>query len=305
MSISKYRLAPPIDNDETDLLYQPSISILFSPRPRLTILNNVETSTNKALLDKKQKIGETVPFISTTRWWLVLPYLFLVTLVLASDPLLMNDLIVHRYKRRYGLDTSSNAQGQVCRQPTTTPMPNIYWQFPPYNRQPPQGRSDYNMVQRDAARFNMKMSLITLIPALVTFILLGSNCDFIGRRPLLVLPLFGKVISYSLMLVIVSRDLSDAWILATQAIEEVFGSIGLVMLSTFAYITDCTHGSIRTRAFLLTEGLMVLTRVISMLAVGIWLRFYLYTTPFSVCLALSVIALLYALFVLPESVESV
>jgi hypothetical protein len=78
-----------------------------------------------------------------------------------------------------------------------------------------------------------------------------------------------------------------------------------VMLSAFSYITDCTSGSTRTRAFLLTEGTAFLARIVPVLAVGIWLRFYLYTTPLSVCLALSVVALLYALFVQPESVETV
>ena len=274
MSIPKYRLASPINgSDQNDVLYESPSSISFSSRPlRLTRSNSVERSTNRELLSNKQKFEEKVPSVKPTRWWLVLPYMVIVMLVIASDPLLMNDLIVRRYRRRYGLEASPNGQRGMCHQPATTPMPNSYWQFPLHNQQPPQVRPDYNMPQHDAAKFNIKISLITLIPALVTYILLGSNCDLIGRRPLLVLPLFGKVISYSLMLIIVSRDLSDTWILITQMIEEMFGSIGLMMLSIFAYITDCTRGSMRTRAFLLTEGLMTFTRIASMLAVGIWLR---------------------------------
>ena len=95
------------------------------------------------------------------------------------------------------------------------------------------------------------------------------------------------------MLIVVTRDLSDAWLIAATTIDEVFGSMGLVMLSGFAYITDCTHGSTRTRAFLLTEGIVFLTRIIPVLAVGIWLRFYRYIAPLSVCLTISVIGLIY------------
>lgn len=298
MSIPKYRLASPVDHEQNETLYKQPPSASFSSRPvRLPNLNAVKR--------KRDKLEETLSPKSSPRWWLVLPYLVLIMLVLASDPLLMNDLIIRRYRSRYGLETSSTTHAGGCQQPTTTPRPNSYWQYLLNYQQPRQAQPDVNQAQRDAAKFNIKVSLITLAPALATYIFLGSNCDFIGRRPLLVLPLFGKVISYSLMLVIVTRDLSDTWILLTQMIEEIFGSIGLVMLSAFGYITDCTQGSMRTRAFLLTEGLMVLTRIVSMLAVGFWLRYYLYTVPFSVCLGLSVIALLYALFLLPESVESV
>jgi MFS family permease len=187
----------------------------------------------------------------------------------------------------------------------TTSIPVVYQQFSPPDQEPSQNRSDYTKVQHDAASFHTKNSIVALIPALVTSIFLGSNCDIIGRRPLLVLPFLSKVVRYSLMLIIVSRDLSDAWLLVVHAIEAVFGSSGLVLLSAFAYITDCTDGSTRTRAFLLTEGIVFLARIVSVLAVGIWLRFYFYTAPLSVCLGLSVIGLLYALFVQPESVENV
>jgi MFS family permease len=161
------------------------------------------------------------------------------------------------------------------------------------------------MVQSDAASFHIKNSIVSVVPALVTSILLGSNCDIIGRRPLLVLPFIGKLIWYSLMLIIVSHNLSDGWLLAAHTIESVFGSSGLVLLSAFAYITDCTSESMRTRAFLLTDGLSFLARIVPTVAVGIWLRFHLYTVPLSVCLVLSVIGLVYALFVQPESVKSV
>jgi hypothetical protein len=305
MSTRKYRLAAAIDDDNTVVSY-PSVPLLAFPVPsQLTTSNNVKASTSKSLLDDREKVQETVPFIPPARWWLVLPCLLLVTLATAGDPLLMNDLIIRRYERLYGFDASPSTQSKVCRQSKTTPMPVFYGQFFPPNQDPSQGRPDCSMVQHAAASFHTKNSVVALVPALVTFILLGSNCDFIGRRPLLVLPFVGKIVWYSLLLIIVSRNLSDGWLLGAHAIEAMFGSSGLVMLSSFSYITDCTYGPMRTRAFLLTEGLVFLARIIPVLAVGIWLRFYLYTAPLSVFLGLSVIALLYTLFVQPESVESV
>ncbi len=307
MSIRKYRLAAPINGDNIDASYRPTSLVLLPAPSWLITSNTIEASTRKALLNNRQKVDEPVPLVPSPRWWLVLPCLLLITLATAAEPLLLNDLIVRRYERRYGLDASPGTQQKVCRQSktTTTSMPMAYWQFPPPNQNPTQGRPDYNMVQHDAASFHTKNSIVALVPALVTYVLLGSNSDIIGRRPLLLLPFVGKVVWYSLLLVIVSRDLSDGWLLGAHAIESVFGSSGLVMLSAFSYITDCTYELRRTRAFLLTEGSVFLARILPVLAVGIWLRFYLYTVPLSVCLALSMIALVYVLFVQPESVESV
>jgi hypothetical protein len=305
MSTRKYRLATPIDIDKANVSYR-STSLIRNSAPRwLPTSNHVRTHTSKTLLDDRQNTGDTESFVPSAQWWRVLPCLLLIILVTAPDSLLLNDLIVRRYERRYGLDASPDSQSRVCRQSTTTPIPTFYQQFPPYNQGPSQGGSDYTMVQCDAASFHTKYSIVTLVPALITFTFIGSNCDIIGRRPLLVLPFVGKVFRYSLMLIIVSRDLSDAWLLTTHGIEAAFGSSGLVMLSAFSFITDCTYGSGRTRAFLLTEGISTLARIVPVLAVGIWLRHYLYTVPLSICLGLSTIALLYALFVQPESMKSV
>ena len=305
MSVRKYRLAQPYDSDQIDILYQPRLPISPSSSHRLTIPNESEANANKILLNNPQK---TVDITLTTspppRWWLVLPCLILLIFVSAAEPLLLNDLIIRRYERRHGLNTFSNVQRQVCRQSATTPRPAYYWELNPAYQQPMQARPDYSVVQRDAASFQIKNAIIGAVPGLITFILLGSNCDTIGRRPLLLLPFIGKMILYTMMLIIVTRDLSDAWLLAANGIESVFGSIGLVILSAFAYMTDCTTGSMRTKSFLITEGVLFLTRVIPVVALGIWLRFYLYTAPLSLCLALSVIGLVYASFIQPESVEN-
>jgi MFS family permease len=222
----------------------------------------------------------------------------------------MNDLIVRRFERYYGLSASGDAERAACRQLTTittTPAPfmrRFYWQFPFPRQNPSQQSADYNLVQRDTATFNVKNAFATLIPSVVTFIIFGSNSDLIGRRPLLVLPFIGKIVRYILMIIIVARDLSNTWLIVTQAIEAIFGSSGLSLLSAFSYITDCTDKT-RTRAFFITEVMLVIARIIPVLAIGLWLRHHSYIGPLSVDLGLSVIGLFYSLFIQPESVESV
>jgi hypothetical protein len=296
MFSQKYRLSEPVDRSNTSVSYHPETSISQPHASRFIRLNDIDVSASEALLNNEENIEEVQQSTPPPRWWLVLPCLILIILVSAADPLLMNDLVVRRYEHQYGLEASPSTQSKVCQQSMATPPSTPMLQ---------QNHPGYTAVQHAAASFHTKNSIVALVPALVTFLFLGSNCDIIGRRPLLILPLVGKVVWYALMLIIVSRNLSDAWLLAAHVIEAMFGSGGLVMLSAFSFITDCTHESTRNRAFLVTEGVSFLTRLVPVLAVGIWLRFYLYTIPLSVCLGLSVIALLYAIFIQPESVESV
>ena len=303
MSIRKYRLAQPVNDDQLDVLHRPRFTVSSSPH-RLTVFVDHDVNTKTTLLNGSQKAAEVLPNTSTPRWWLVLPCLVLIMFVTAADILLLNDLIIRRYEKRYGLSMSSHVQHQACRQSMSTPMPAFYSQFDPWHSQSKPIHPDYTTVQHDAARFQMKNSIIILFSGLTTFILLGANCDTIGRRPSLVLPFIGKVCLYSMLLIIISFDLSDPWLLAATATESAFGSTSLVMMSAFAYVTDCTVGPTRTRAFVITEGLHFVTRVIPVLALGVWLRFRLYTVPLSVCLILSVIGLAYGSFILPESLES-
>lgn len=297
MSFKKYRLALPTNNDNINVsnrLTIPNISFRVPLLP--TTSNNDKVNLE---LNEPSKVSSN----SNPRWWLVLPCLVLIFLSSSSDSLLMNDLLVRRFERYYGLSAPGDAERAACRQPTTTPaptMPMFYWQLPPSG----QNRPNYNLVQRDTATFNVKNSFATLIPALVAFIILGSNSDIIGRRPLLVLPFIGKVVRYTLMIIIVARDLSNTWLIVTHAIEASLGSSGLAVLSAFSYITDCTDKT-RTHAFFLTEVMLVFARIIPVVAIGFWLRHHFYIGPLSVDLALSVIGLLYALFIQPESVENV
>ncbi|CAF1383361.1 unnamed protein product [Adineta steineri] len=228
-----------------------------------------------------------------------MPCLLLITLASAPDLLILNDFIVRRYERQYGLDTSDRTQRSTCHESATAT--SGYW----YLDEDSSAGANYNKVQQHAAKFNVKNSLATLIPSLFAIVVLGSNCDTIGRRPLLFLPFIGKVVRYSLMLIIVTHDLPDGYLMAAHACEAVFGSFGIVMLSALAYITDCTHESERTRPFLLAEVITLVARVVPVLAVGLWLQHFLYIIPTSVCLGLSVIGMLYVLFIQPESVQHI
>ncbi|CAF2217939.1 unnamed protein product [Rotaria magnacalcarata] len=300
MNSRRYRLATPaISNipggSKVVVKYCPSLSKTSSIQRRSPLTSDYATKSRKMLPPNAK--------------------LVFMTLATSSTSLLKNDLLVHRYEVLYGLQTSPKDEQSACRLSSTTTPANYYWFDSQYNPQlpqssyqsPPQQNSDYNLVQSAVAQFNTKNSLVTFIPSLLSFVLLGVSCDTMGRRPMLLLPFLGKIVESTLMLVVVTRNLSDAWILAAHGLEAIFGSAGLIMLSGFAYITDCSLEEKRTRAFLIAELVLIVARIGPTLALGLWLNKYSYSyvVPISISLGLSVIGLLYALFIQPESVKSV
>ncbi|CAF3371831.1 unnamed protein product [Rotaria socialis] len=289
MAAQKYRLAPPDVHDNNN-----------NNKKLYRTVDYVEVNTNRVPLINKEEIRQIHNLPSSIpRWWLVIPCLLFITLPTASDSLLMNDFIVRRYEHHYELKTLRKKERTACLQVSTSTLD--YWYLEQYSPV----ESGYNMVQKAAAKFNVKSSSATLIPSLFAIVLLGSNCDTIGRRPLLFLPFIGKIVRYTLMIIIIARDLPDGWLIACQAVEAFFGSFGIVMLSALAFITDCTHESERTRPFLIIEVIVLVARVVPVLAIGLWLQHSLYIIPLSVCLGLSIVGMLYVLFIQPESVQTV
>jgi hypothetical protein len=311
----KYRLATPnirSTSNGTKIVvhYRSTLSQPVSTQSQSIMTNNDNTNNRKTLLDRTKIVKKTYYHVTSVRWWFVLPCLVIIALASSATSLLNNDLLVYRYEVLYGIQGTTNDQQSACRQPSTASRAIYYWllpQFIPRAPQQHQQTADYNVVQRAVAQFNVKNSLVTFIPSLISFVLLGANCDTIGRRPMLLLPFIGRIVNSALMLIVVTRNLSDAWILLAHGLEAAFGSAGLIMLSGFAFITDCTLESNRTRAFLLTELVLVITRVGPTVGLGVWLHKYAhsYVAPLIVSLVLSAIGLAYVLFIQPESVQSV
>ena len=132
MPTRKYRLAAPVDYGQVDAPYLAALPIASSRRYRLAKPNDFEPNSKQNLFKNKKPVEKSLSNPSP-RWWLVLPCVLLMTLASASDPLVMNDLIVRRYERRYGLPTSAGAQRVACLQSTTTSAPTaplMYWQIP-------------------------------------------------------------------------------------------------------------------------------------------------------------------------------
>jgi MFS family permease len=222
------------------------------------------------------------------RWWIVLPVIVVSMTTTSANPVLLNDLIVRRYRNQYGLiNASSPASETECNTENLQNDSTI--------------AALSTKVQESVSHLNILMAGVGAIPAVVTYIILGANCDRIGRRPLLIIPCIGRIIHFIILLLVVKLNLSDAWLIVSNCIDGLFGSNSVLLLGAIAYISDCTSPNERSRALVLEEAAVALTRIFPLLGLGFWLQDHGYTLPISIDLGINVAALIYIFLFQPES----
>ncbi|CAF1399669.1 unnamed protein product, partial [Didymodactylos carnosus] len=229
------------------------------------------------------------------RWWLVLPCLLNITAIITIEPTLMNDLIVTRFEKRYNLYITTNDQERsAC-------LSKINNNDNSHNTT----HVHYNKVQQSVAKLNIYTSVASVIPTFISFILFSVNSDIIGRKPLIILPYLGKTCRYIILLIVIKQNLADIWIIIAEAIDSLSGTSSLIVLSSFAYVSDCTTLKTRTVALIITEASMAIARILPSMGIGFLLKLKHYMLLTSVILVLSIIGLFYAIFLQPESVLNV
>lgn len=226
--------------------------------------------------------------LSPFRWWIVLPVVLVSMTTATTEPILLNDLMIRRFQIRYGLyNTSSPASETACNTENLENDSNIV--------------ELSAQVQKSVSHLNIIMAGVGALPAVLTYIILGSNCDRIGRKPLLIIPCIGRIIHFLIILLLVELDLDDFWFYIANAIDGFFGSNSVLLLGAIAYITDCTTCKQRSRAMVLEEAAVALTRIFPLLGLGFWLQNHGYTLPVAINLGINVAALIYIFLFQPES----
>ncbi|CAF0886404.1 unnamed protein product [Adineta ricciae] len=221
-------------------------------------------------------------------WWIVLPVIVVSMTVASTDPILMNDLMIRRYRLEYGVtNMSSPASETACNSDASQNDSTLL--------------EKATEVQKAVSRLNILMAGVGALPAVLTYVILGANCDRIGRKPLILLPCIGRIIRFIILLLLVELNLGDIWFIISTVIDGLFGSNSVLLLGAIAYITDCTTDSQRSRAMVLEEAAVALTRIFPLLGLGFWLQKHGYTLPMSVLLGLNVAALIYTILLQPES----
>jgi len=223
------------------------------------------------------------------KWWRGLPSLLLMMIIANIDVLILNDFIVHRFSVRYGLNsTSSEMAREVCLNESSSSSSS-------------QSTPISNQVQSSTARLNVYIYLAATVPAILTSIVVGSNCDRIGRKSLIALPFIGKSLRYALLFFSDYYNLPDWCLILSVMFDGLCGAQSLCILGAFAYVADCTTPATRTPATIITNISIATSRILPLVTLGFYLQTHRYVLPISIAWGLSVFGFLFTLIFQPES----
>lgn len=159
-------------------------------------------------------------------------------------------------------------------------------------------------VQRHASLFSLYSDLLSTIPSLVVTLMVVAYSDRGGRKICIIMPLFGTLI-YTLTFLTVSYfELSVYLLIGSSFLSSLFGGLGTFLGGCFAYIADlCEDGPQRTLRMAGLDMMIGLLSGVAAISTGYFLRAAGFNWPFltsALCLCL---ILLYAIFILEETVK--
>lgn len=236
-------------------------------------------------------------------WWRVVPFLLLIVVINSIDTLILNDYIEYRYTIKYeGNITSKTNTRDVCLNSTEAMNKPSNLVSTTTSKTPTSTTiSPSNLIQEATARLNVFISLSATLPAIFTSILLGSNSNLVGRKPLIVLPYLGKIFRYTILTSVAYYNLADYWIIIAVMLDGLCGTSGLSILSAFAFVSDCTNKNKRTAAIVITDVCIASSRFIPLLTIGLYLENPYFISSMLIALLLSLIGFVFSIILQPES----
>ena len=117
-----------------------------------------------------------------------------------------------------------------------------------------------------------KFIFLGMVPAFFSTLYISSWGDYVGRRPPLLISMFGIFILVILHIVIFYYQLSVAYILIPRIICGLCGDFSTVTASCFAYYADTSHKEDRTTKLALGEASIGLAGLLANLISGVWVE---------------------------------
>ncbi|CAG9826861.1 unnamed protein product [Diabrotica balteata] len=161
------------------------------------------------------------------------------------------------------------------------------------------------LVQPTVNNIETVMVVSESIFPIIFSIVVGIVSDKIGRKPFLVTCLAGLTISNGLnALVAYFENISPWYFIATAMPSVVTGGFGTVFLIVALYLADTTSPKTRVFRMGLYSVSMALANIIASLASSYLLYATSYTMVYLISTTMLVISVLYAIFLLPESLHT-
>ncbi|XP_075887780.1 lysosomal proton-coupled steroid conjugate and bile acid symporter SLC46A3 [Nelusetta ayraudi] len=163
--------------------------------------------------------------------------------------------------------------------------------------------SHHEEVQRQASLFSLYSELLSTIPSMIVTLMLVAYSDRGGRKITIIMPLVGTLIYTVSLLTVSFFELNVYLIIGASLLSSLFGGLGSFLGGCFAYIADlCEDGRQKTMRMAGVDMMIGLLSGVASISTGYFLNAAGFNWPFLTSILCQILNLLYAIFVLEETV---
>ncbi|XP_062567330.1 proton-coupled folate transporter-like [Saccostrea cucullata] len=159
-----------------------------------------------------------------------------------------------------------------------------------------------NKIQILASQFMIYTSLALFIPPIFGVFFLSTLSDTYGRKPFIVIPVFGAVVRSALFVVGIHYELELYWFIVFLLVEGVTGGLYCQVTVSLSYVADITKsGDKRILLLVVLEIIAGFGALLGTLSSGYLIRAFGFEVPAIISTLCVLLALLLFGFFLPES----
>ncbi len=158
-------------------------------------------------------------------------------------------------------------------------------------------------VQAETANWEMYTRLASFLPGLIMPIIIAAVSDKRSRRIMLIIPCIGSMLTALNYMAMVYFNL-PIYFFFLNSIEYVFGGMGVLFAGVFAYLADTVPPEKRAFRMTVIDVVSMSNGAIANLFVGYWIKAQGYFWPLTFVTGGKTLALLYAIFLVPETIHS-
>jgi PCFT/HCP family folate transporter-like MFS transporter 1/3 len=101
-------------------------------------------------------------------------------------------------------------------------------------------------VEKVVASINMYLIILTSIPVIIVSLFLGPWSDVNGRKPLLIFPQIGIMLTQSIYVINAYQTSLPGEFILLASIGSLFGGLTAFLIGVYSYISDVSTGQART-----------------------------------------------------------